>query len=157
MIKSYIRVALLLILAAGCGTPQPAVTNSPPRPASPPAAKADPLPSWNDGTTKKAIVDFVSRVTQQGGPDFVPPPERIATFDNDGTLWSEQPIYVQGAFALDRVKALAPKHPEWKQKQPFKGILEGDMKAVASAGERDCSKSWRSHTWVTRRTSLRRS
>jgi phosphoglycolate phosphatase-like HAD superfamily hydrolase len=136
MIKSYVRVALLLILPAGCGTPQPAVTNPPPSPASLPAAKADPLPSWNDGSTKKAIVDFVSRVTQQGGPDFVPPPERIATFDNDGTLWSEQPIYFQVAFALDRVKALAPKHPEWKQKQPFKGILEGDMKAVASAGEK---------------------
>ena len=80
--------------------------------------------------------DFVTRVTKAGGPDFVPVPERIATFDNDGTLWSEQPIYFQLAFALDRVKALAPQHPEWKQKQPYKGILEGDMKAVAASGEK---------------------
>src|SRR6185295_17729552 len=97
---------------------------------------ADPLLSWNEGAAKKSIVDFVSRVTQEGGPDFVPPAERIATFDNDGTLWSEQPIYFQVAFALDRVKALAPQHPEWKQKQPFKAVLEGDMKAVAASGER---------------------
>jgi phosphoserine phosphatase len=97
---------------------------------------ADPLPSWNGGAAKKAIVDFVGRVTKEGGPDYVPPPERIATFDNDGTLWSEQPAYVQLAFALDRVKALAPKHPEWQQKQPFKGVLEGDMKAVAASGEK---------------------
>ena len=96
----------------------------------------DALASWNDGASKKAIVAFVSRVTQEGGPGFVPPAERIATFDNDGTLWAEQPIYVQFAFALDRVKELAPQHPEWKQKQPFKGVLEGDMKAVAASGER---------------------
>jgi haloacid dehalogenase-like hydrolase len=78
----------------------------------------------------------VTRVTQDGGSDLVPAVERIATFDNDGTLWSEQPVYVQVAFALDRVKALAPTHLEWKEKQPFKGILEGDMKAVAASGER---------------------
>ena len=75
-------------------------------------------------------------MTEKGGPDFVPVPERIATFDNDGTLWSEQPIYVQLAFALDRVSALAPQHPEWKQKQPFKAMLEGDMKAMAASGEK---------------------
>jgi phosphoglycolate phosphatase-like HAD superfamily hydrolase len=80
-------------------------------------------------------VDFVTRVTKEGGTDFVPAGERIAVFDNDGTLWSEQPIYSQIAFALDRVKALAPQHPEWKQKQPFKGVLEGDMKAVIASGE----------------------
>ena len=97
---------------------------------------ADPLPSWNDGPAKKAITEFVTRVTTQGGPEFVPPAERIAVFDNDGTLWSEQPIYFQFAFALDRVRALAPKHPEWKTKQPFKGILERDMKAVMAAGEK---------------------
>jgi hypothetical protein len=96
----------------------------------------DPLPSWNDGASRKAIVDFVARITREGGPDFVPAPERIATFDNDGTLWSEQPIYTQVAFALDRVKALASTHPEWKQKQPFKGVIEGDMEAVAATGER---------------------
>jgi len=95
-----------------------------------------PLPSWNEGPSKNAIVEFVARVTRQGGPDFVPPVERIAVFDNDGTLWSEQPIPVQLAFALDRVKAFAPQHPEWKDKQPFKAVLEGDMKALSEAGER---------------------
>src|SRR4051812_7779567 len=94
-------------------------------------AQPDPLPSWNDGATKNAINEFVSRVTVQGGPDFVLPAERIAVFDNDGTLWLEQPMYVQLAFALDRVKALASQHPEWKDKQPFKAVLEGDMKALA--------------------------
>jgi hypothetical protein len=94
------------------------------------------LPSWNDGPSKRAIVAFVSRVTQAGGPDFVPVPERIAVFDNDGTLWSEQPIYAQVAFAFDRVKALAPQHPDWKDRQPFKGVIEGDMKAVAASGEK---------------------
>jgi hypothetical protein len=81
-------------------------------------AQSDPLPSWNDGPNKRAIVDFVARVTREGGPDFVPAAQRIATFDNDGTLWSEQPIYFQFAFALDRVKALAPHHPEWKTRTP---------------------------------------
>jgi hypothetical protein len=99
------------------------------------SAQSDPLPSWNDTSTKRAIVDFVGRVTKAGGPDFVAPAERIATFDNDGTLWVEQPMYVQMAFALDRVKALAPLHPEWKDTQPFKAVLEGDMKALAEAGE----------------------
>jgi hypothetical protein len=94
------------------------------------------LPSWNDGPTKRAIVEFVGKVTRQGGPDFVPPAERIAVFDNDGTLWSEHPMYVQLAFALDRVKALAPQHPKWKDKQPFKAVLEGDMKSLAEACER---------------------
>jgi phosphoglycolate phosphatase-like HAD superfamily hydrolase len=99
-------------------------------------AQADPLPSWNDGATKKSITDFVARVTTQGGADFVPIAERIATFDNDGTLWCEHPIYFQAAFAMDRVKALAPKHPEWKDKAPFKALIDGDMKAVAAAGEK---------------------
>lgn len=96
----------------------------------------DPLPAWNDTASRKAIVDFVARVTRQGGPDFVSPSERIATFDNDGTLWGEQPVYTQVAFALDRVKAMAPQHPEWKEQQPFKGVLEGDRKAVAASGEK---------------------
>jgi phosphoserine phosphatase len=100
------------------------------------ALAQDALPSWNDGASKTAIVEFVARVTRQGGPDFVAPAERIAVFDNDGTLWSEQPGPVQLAFALDRVKALAPQHPEWKDKQPFKAALEGDMKALAEAGDR---------------------
>jgi hypothetical protein len=98
-------------------------------------AQTDPLPSWNEGANKQAITDFVARVTRQGGPDFVPPAERIATFDNDGTLWVEHPMYVQLAFALDRVKALAPLHPEWKDKQPFKAVLEGDMKTLGASGE----------------------
>jgi hypothetical protein len=97
---------------------------------------ADPLPSWNATANKKAIVTFVEQVTKDGSPSFVPPAERIATFDNDGTLWCEQPMYVQQAFMLDRIKALAPQHPEWKEKQPFKAVLEGDMKTVAAGGER---------------------
>ncbi|WP_368911842.1 HAD family hydrolase [Taklimakanibacter deserti] len=99
-------------------------------------AQAEPLPSWNAGPVKQSIVDFVDRVTKEGGADFVPPDRRIATFDNDGTLWAEQPIYFQVAFAIDQVKALAPGHPEWKDKQPFKGIIEGDIKAVMASGEK---------------------
>jgi phosphoglycolate phosphatase-like HAD superfamily hydrolase len=94
----------------------------------------DPLPSWNDGAVKTNIMTFVERITQQGSPNFVPPDKRIATFDNDGTLWAEQPIYFQVQFALDRVKALAPNHPEWKDKQPFKALLAGDMKSVTAGG-----------------------
>ena len=101
------------------------------RPAS------DPLPSWNEGRAKQAILDFVAAVTREGSPDFVPVPERIATFDNDGTLWPEQPMYVQLAFALDRVKALAPQHPEWKDKPHFKAILDGDLKALSALGEKE--------------------
>src|SRR6266700_8142033 len=93
------------------------------------------LPSWNDTTARKNIVTFVERVTTQGSPDFVPPAERIATFDNDGTLWAEQPIYTQLAFALDRVKVLAPQHPEWKDKEPFASLLKGDLKGALAGGE----------------------
>ena len=99
------------------------------------SASGGTLPSWNDGATKQAILNFVAAVTQEGSPNFVPPAERIATFDNDGTLWVEHPMYIQLAFALDRVKALAPLHPEWKNTQPFKAALEGDMKTLAEAGE----------------------
>jgi phosphoglycolate phosphatase-like HAD superfamily hydrolase len=99
------------------------------------AQASDPLLSWNEGIAKKAITDFVAKVTKVGGPDYVPIPERIAVFDNDGTLWSEQPMYVQMVFAFDRVKALAPQHPEWKEKQPFKAALEGDMKTLLATGE----------------------
>jgi phosphoglycolate phosphatase-like HAD superfamily hydrolase len=95
----------------------------------------DPLPSWNDTASKKAIVAFVERVTKQGSPDLVPEEERIATFDNDGTLWAEQPMYFQLAFALDRVKALAPQHPEWKDKEPFASLLKGDLKGALAGGE----------------------
>lgn len=117
--------ALLLAVAVGFAP----ATIARPEPA------ADPLPSWNDTPTKKAITAFVGKVTRDGSPDFVPPGERVAVFDNDGTLWCEQPVYTQVAFALDRVKALAPKHPDWKDKQPFKAVLEDDHKAIAEAGE----------------------
>jgi hypothetical protein len=96
----------------------------------------DPLPSWNEGTAKKAIIDFINKTTKEGSADFIPVSDRIACFDNDGTLWSEQPLYFQFVFALDRVKTLASQHPEWKSKQPFKGLLEGDMKSVMAGGER---------------------
>jgi phosphoglycolate phosphatase-like HAD superfamily hydrolase len=98
--------------------------------------QADPLPSWNDGPVKKAILDFVARTTTAGSRDFVPIPERIATFDNDGTLWTEQPIYFQVAFAMDRVKVLAPQHPEWKTLEPFKWVLADDRAALAAMGEK---------------------
>jgi phosphoserine phosphatase len=98
-------------------------------------AQSDPLPSWNDGPAKKAIMEFVARVTTEGGPDFVPVPERIATFDNDGTLWCEQPMPVQLYFALDRVKALAPQHPEWEDKEPFASLLKGDVKTALAGGD----------------------
>ena len=98
------------------------------------ALAADPLPSWNEGTAKRSILDFVAKVTTQGSPQFVPPAERIATFDNDGTLWSEQPLYFQLHFAVDRVKELAPRHPEWKDKEPFRSVLAGDLKTAFAGG-----------------------
>ncbi len=99
------------------------------------AQEADPLPSWNNTASKLAITRFVQDTSTPGSSGFVKPAERIAVFDNDGTLWAEQPMYFQLAFALDRVKVLAPLHPEWKQEQPFKAVLEGDMKTVMSGGE----------------------
>lgn len=99
------------------------------------ASAGDSLPSWHDGAAKSSIFDFVRRVTAPGGKDFVPEAERIAVFDNDGTLWAEQPFYFQLFFALDRVKTLAPKHPEWKEKEPFKSVLAGDLKSVLAGGE----------------------
>jgi phosphoserine phosphatase len=101
---------------------------------------ADPLPAWNDSAPKRAIVAFVERVTSPGSPDFVPEPERIATFDNDGTLWAEQPMYVQLAFVLDRVKALAPQHPEWATEAPFAAVLAGDLHGAVAGGEKDLMK-----------------
>lgn len=100
-----------------------------------PVRAEDPLPSWNEGPVKKSIVAFVDRVTAEGTPDFVPVPERIATFDNDGTLWSEQPMYFQAFFVFDRIKVLAPQHPEWKDKEPFASVLRGDVKAALAGGE----------------------
>ena len=118
------RSLVVLLASALCGAG-----------SSPARAQADPLPSWNDGAVKKSITDFVARVTAQGGADFVPPAERIAAFDNDGTLWCEQPVYFQAAFALDRVRTMAAQHPEWKQQQPFKAFLSGDRKALAEQGK----------------------
>jgi phosphoserine phosphatase len=101
------------------------------------SAADDPLPSWNDGAAKSAIVKFVSETTKSGSPQFVAPAERIATFDNDGTLWAEQPAYFQLLFAFDRIRALAPQHPEWKDAEPYKSVLAGDMKGLAASGEKD--------------------
>ena len=93
------------------------------------------LPSWNENASREAVIDFVERVTREGGADFVPAPERIAVFDNDGTLWAEQPIYFQLAFALDRIRAMAPDHPEWKTEAPFQAVLEGDHEAILASGK----------------------
>ena len=103
-------------------------------PLASPAAEV--LPSWKDGPSRQAIEAFVTAVTREGDKDFIPPAERIAVFDNDGTLWSEQPMYFEVLFALDEVKRTAPQHPEWKDKQPFKAVLENDQKALAAAGEK---------------------
>src|SRR6185503_9178487 len=99
-------------------------------------AQGNPLPSWRDGKARQSILDFVATVTREGSPGFVPVLQRVATFDNDGTLWCEQPMYVQLAFALDQVRERAREHPEWKKKQPFKAVLDGDMKVLAATGER---------------------
>ena len=113
-------------------------------------AGADPLASWTDGASKKAIVDFVSRVTRNGSADYTPPRERIAVFDNDGTLWAEQPIYFQFAFALDRVRNLAPLHPEWRTTPPFNAVLSGDNKALLASGEQGLLKIMAStHAGIT--------
>jgi phosphoglycolate phosphatase-like HAD superfamily hydrolase len=98
--------------------------------------EAERLPSWQDGPAKQTIVQFVAKVTKKGGPDYVPPAERIAVFDNDGTLWAEQPLYFQLLFALDRVRALAPQHPEWNEQEPFASLLKGDEKAALAGGEK---------------------
>ncbi|MDD3311376.1 HAD family hydrolase [Pseudodesulfovibrio sp.] len=114
------------------------------------APAADPLPSWNDGMAKAGIIDFVNKVTAKGGPDFVPAPERIATFDNDGTLWAEKPIYFQAFFALDRVKALAPQHPEWRTEEPYASVLKGDLNAAFKDGETSLIKLvMATHTGMT--------
>ncbi|WP_291914067.1 HAD family hydrolase [Accumulibacter sp.] len=100
------------------------------------APVVDPLPSWNDTASRRAIVEFVEKVTHEASPNYVPAPERIATFDNDGTLWAEQPMYFQAFFIVDRIKALAPKHPEWTTQEPFASVLKGDMKAALAGGEK---------------------
>lgn len=130
---SAVRMALCVLLFVSGGT-----------------VVADPLASWNDGDTKRGITAFVDAVTTEGGKDFVPQSDRIAVFDNDGNLWSEKPVYFQLLFAMDRVKALAAQHPEWKDEQPFKAVLEGDMKALAAAGEKGLLQLvMASHTGMT--------
>ena len=129
----HVTIAAIVLLAGCSPAPSQAPAQSPATASSP---VADPLPSWNDGASKKALLDFVGRVTREGGPEFVPPAERIATFDNDGTLWSEKPVPFQAFFAFDRVKALAPQHPEWKTREPFASLLKGDMAGVAASGEK---------------------
>lgn len=123
MINRRTTLALLLSTVAATG-------------ASAQAPPSDPLPSWNDGNAKTSIIDFVKRVTTNGSPDFVPPAKRIATFDNDGTLWTEQPVYFQLAFAIDRIKALAPSHPEWQDKPALKALLAGDKQGLAATGQK---------------------
>lgn len=114
------------------------------------AAQDDPLASWNEGAAKRAIVDFVRETTDKDSPRFVPPAERIAAFDNDGTLWVEQPLYTQVVFAIDRVKALAPKHPEWKTRQPFSALLTGDDASLANFSIQDFAKIVaETHTGIT--------
>jgi phosphoserine phosphatase len=124
----------IAVLAGSCGAPPPQDAGAARSPA--PAAATDPLPSWNDGPARAGLVSFVERVTRDGGADFVPAAERIAVFDNDGTLWSEQPMYFQLQFVLDRIRALAPEHPEWKGRQPYKAVLEGDTKTLLASGEK---------------------
>ena len=125
--------AVVPLLVVACS---PRVDTPSPPSTVPASAIADPLPSWNEGPSRTAILELVKAVTTEGGPDFVPVSQRIATFDNDGTLWSEQPMYFQVLFVLDRVRAMAADHPDWKARQPFKAALDGDMKALAAAGER---------------------
>src|SRR5262245_43306095 len=129
---------LATLLCVGCASTQAPAASDPSElhQVVAPAGVADPLPSWNDGARKQAILAFVAKVSRAGSPDFVPVAERIAVFDNDGTLWAEQPMYFQAAFAIDRVRALAPQHPEWQTQQPWKGVLEADLKAAFAEGER---------------------
>jgi len=127
----YLLLSLSLSLLLAC-EPSPVEQDT----GTPTAATTDPLPSWKETETKTAIQDFVENATTEGSPGFVPAAERIAVFDNDGTLWSEQPAYFQLLFAVDRVKAMAPDHPEWKTTQPFQAVLEDDMEALAAAGKK---------------------
>ena len=129
-----ISAACLMVTAAGC-LPAGDEGAGGDQPPSPDWVEVEALPAWTEGSSRRAIVDFVSRVTTPGSPDFVPTVDRIATFDNDGTLWSEKPAYFQLLFAIDRIRALAADHPEWKDKQPFKGVLEGDLEAVGATPE----------------------
>ncbi len=127
--RSAAAAPLILVVLVSACSPRPE------REGAVNLSGTDPLASWSDGAAKLALTGFVARVTKEGAPDFVPEPERIAVFDNDGTLWSEQPMYFQFAYAIDRVRALAPQHPGWKTEQPFAGILAGDMRTALAGGE----------------------
>jgi hypothetical protein len=137
--KRWLPILIVSVLSACSGPPgsagSPPAAQPPSASAAPAPASADVLRSWNDGAAKRAIVEFVGRVTREGGPDFVPTAERVATFDNDGTLWAEKPLPFQVLFIFDRVKAMAPWHPEWRSREPFASLLKGDM-AVAASGEK---------------------
>ena len=137
-ITHALQAVLLVGFASGC------TAGPDPVPAE------DPLQSWNEGSTKEAILEFVRAVTDRNGNDYVEPAERIAVFDNDGTLWVEQPIYAQITFMFDRVKELAPQHPEWKTTQPFRALLEGDMQTVAASGMKGIMEiAMATHTGMT--------
>jgi hypothetical protein len=116
-------------------------------------ADIDPLPSWNEGPTKQSILDFVRGVTTAGSPQFVKPEDRVAVFDNDGTLWSEQPLYFKLAFIFDRMKAMAPQHPQWKNNPLFSAVLAGDMKAAAAGGVKRVCNDPNCGTWIMNTTS----
>ena len=131
--KRYFTTFVLIFILIGCNRDATIVENNEKGMS---AETLQPLSSWNEGKSKQAIIDFVTKTTTEGSPDFVPLEDRIACFDNDGTLWGEQPMYFQLAFAIDQVKLLAPQHPEWKTTQPFQAILEGDMKTALSGGEK---------------------
>lgn len=118
-LRNTLSIAAAILIISGCAQPE-----------------SDPLPSWNDTGPKKAIIAFVERVTDPRSPEFVPPAERIATFDNDGCLWAEQPLYFQAIFMFDRIQELAAQHPEWNEKEPFASVLKGDRKAALAGGEK---------------------
>jgi hypothetical protein len=124
--------AAFIVLATSCNQQEPKTETQ----KTDSVGVADPLPSWNDGNSKKAIIDFVTKTTKDGGADFIPVTDRIACFDNDGTLWTEAPVPFQLFFIVDRIKAMTPQHPEWKNKQPFKGVIEGDLKSAMAGGEK---------------------
>jgi hypothetical protein len=134
MLSALAAVPALPILLSGSAQAQSGSSTLPVSPTGQ-TPVTDPLPSWNDTGPKKAIFNFVERVTKHGSPDFVAEGDRIATFDNDGTLWAEQPMYFQVLFALDRVKTLAPKHPEWKTQEPFASLLKGNVRGALAGGE----------------------
>jgi hypothetical protein len=130
--RIFVLAALLLVgLTSSCSSNPPQPAASPVPSTVTPAAEANPLPSWNDGPARQAIIDFVKTTTDKSNPKFVAPEDRIATFDQDGTMWVEQPIYSQVLFAFDRAVALAPQHPEWKTKEPFKAVITGDREAMS--------------------------